>query len=243
MESTSSGMALDTPPLPARRPNLAASVQSAIAEAIRSGQFKIGEFLPTEHALSIMYGVSRPTVREALVRLRAKSPYLSRSGHRTRVDRHPDLDRSALTFQDISCIEDFKRCYEFRRNIEAGAARHAALNRDDEDLDKIWQAFDRLHGHALDEMPVDADFTFHVAIASASRNPLFLTVLESIRNQTLFTMDLSRKFSRPQQLQRMRAVEEEHRRVVSAIADSKPDAADAAMRFHIDQSTARVLGK
>lgn len=91
-------------------------------------------------------------------------------------------------------------------------------------------------------MPVDADFSFHAAIASASKNALFLTVLESIRDQALFTMDLSRKFSRPQQMQRMEAVEKEHRRVIEAIIAKEPAAAEAAMRLHIDKSTTRVLG-
>jgi DNA-binding FadR family transcriptional regulator len=226
-----------------RRSNLVETVQNSIIEAIRRGEFKVGDYLPTEQALSVMYGVSRPTVREAMARLRSRGSFLSRSGHRTRIDEHPDARTTELAFDDISCIEDFKRCYEFRRNIEAGAARHAALNRDEDDLEAIWGAFRRLHGYSeADEMPVDADFAFHTAVAAASKNPLFLTVLESIRSQALFTMDLSRKFSRPQQPQRMDAVEEEHRRVAEAIAEGNADAAEAAMRLHIDRSTERVLG-
>lgn len=243
MKPAHSAVAPGQPALLVRRSNLVETVQNSIIEAIRRGEFRVGDYLPTEQALSVLYGVSRPTVREAMARLRARGSFLSRSGHRTRIDEHPDARTAELAFDDISCIEDFKRCYEFRRNVEAGAARYAALNRDDDDLESIRRAFRRLHGDSKAvEMPVDADFAFHAAVAAASKNPLFLTVLESIRSPALFTMDLSRKFSRPQQPQRMDAVEEEHRRVLDAIVEGNADAAEAAMRFHIDQSTERVLG-
>jgi DNA-binding FadR family transcriptional regulator len=55
-------------------------------------------------------------------------------------------------------------------------------------------------------------------------------------------MDLSRKFSCPRQLQRMTIVEEEHRRVVEFIVRKEPVAAEAAMRLHISNAAARVLG-
>jgi DNA-binding FadR family transcriptional regulator len=236
-------MAHDQQPSVVRRPNLVETVQTAIVEAIKRGEFKVGACLPTEQQLSIKYGVSRPTMREALVRLRAKSPFLSRQGHRTHIDFHPDVDEPLLSFADISSIEDFKKCYEFRCSIEAGSAKLAALNRNDDDIERIWQAFYQLHGQPdHDEIPVDADFAFHTSIASATGNPLFLTALTSIHNQVLFAMDLSRKFSRPRQPQRMAAVEEEHRRVVESIVSKDPAAADAAMRLHIDNSVARVLG-
>ncbi|MEC4718428.1 FadR/GntR family transcriptional regulator [Noviherbaspirillum sp. CPCC 100848] len=236
-------MAHDQQPSVVRRLNLVETVQKAIVEAIKHGEFKVGECLPTEQQLSMRYGVSRPTMREALVRLRAKSPFLSRQGHRTHIDFHPDVDKPRLSFSDISCIEDFKKCYEFRCSIEAGSARFAALNRNDDDIERIWQAFHLLHGQVgHDEMPVDADFAFHTSIASAAGNPLFLTMLTSIHDQVLFVMDLSRKFSHPRQLQRMAAVEEEHRRVVESIVRKDPAAAEAAMRLHIDNSVARVLG-
>ncbi|WP_194726588.1 FadR/GntR family transcriptional regulator [Noviherbaspirillum malthae] len=128
-----------------RRPNLVETVQTAIVEAIRRGEFKVGNCLPTEQELSTRYGVSRPTMREAIIRLRAKSPFLSRQGYRTYIDCHPDAYHPLLSFADISCVEDLRQCYEFRRTIEGGAAKFAALNRDGDDIENIWQAFHRLH--------------------------------------------------------------------------------------------------
>lgn len=227
-----------------RRPNLLASVQDAIIDAIERGEFKVGGCLPSEQALSMMYGVSRPIIREALICLRARAPFLLRKGHRTYIDPAMRGTRQALSFDGSFSIDDFRKCYAFRRNIESGAARLAALNRDDSDVIPIRKTFHQLHGGSyFEERPVDADFAFHLAIASSSRNPFFPIVLQSVRKQALFTMHLSREFSQPQPPQRMEAVEEEHRRVLEAIVAKDADAAAAAMRFHIDQSMARVLGE
>ena len=60
------------------------SISKQIAEQLRqaivSGRFKIGERLPTEDELAQRYGVSRPSVREALKRLAAQNLVRSRRG-------------------------------------------------------------------------------------------------------------------------------------------------------------------
>ena len=61
-----------------------ASLSKQIAEQLRAaivaGQFKIGERLPTEDELAQRYGVSRPSVREALKRLAAQNLVRARRG-------------------------------------------------------------------------------------------------------------------------------------------------------------------
>ena len=61
-----------------------ASLSKQIAEQLRAaivdGRFKIGERLPTEDELAQRYGVSRPSVREALKRLAAQNLVRARRG-------------------------------------------------------------------------------------------------------------------------------------------------------------------
>ncbi len=45
-------------------------VASQIIEAIRNGEFKLGDKLPSEQAMAKSLGVSRPSIREALGALR-----------------------------------------------------------------------------------------------------------------------------------------------------------------------------
>ena len=61
-----------------------ASISRQIAEQLRNaivaGQFKIGQRLPTEDELAKRFGVSRPSVREALKRLAAQNLVRARRG-------------------------------------------------------------------------------------------------------------------------------------------------------------------
>ncbi|MFP3271168.1 MAG: GntR family transcriptional regulator, partial [Paraburkholderia sp.] len=63
-----------------------------ILNQILEGEYKEGERLPTEHALAERFETSRPTVREALARLRADGIIVTRHGSGTTVARRPDPD-------------------------------------------------------------------------------------------------------------------------------------------------------
>jgi len=60
--------------------SLAGQIAEALEQAMLEGRLKIDERLPTEDELAARYGVSRPTVREALKRLAARHLIRSRRG-------------------------------------------------------------------------------------------------------------------------------------------------------------------
>jgi DNA-binding FadR family transcriptional regulator len=65
-------------------------VADAIAKLIRGGQFAMGSRLPPERDLVTRFGVSRPTVREALVALEiasARAPMCARKSPRRAIRR------------------------------------------------------------------------------------------------------------------------------------------------------------
>lgn len=224
-----------------KREKLADVLYAAILKSILDGELKEGDRLPGEEALSEQYRVSRPTIREALARLRAGGIIVSRQGSGSYVGR--PQQQQVLTFSNIASVADFKRCYEFRRAIEAGAAGHAARMRDADDIIQIQSAYQRLQDMiARNEMAVDEDFALHMAIAVAAKNPLFPSVLESIHKQTVFSMSLSRNLSREQGTQRMASADSEHRAVIEAILNQDAAAASAAMYAHINNSIIRILG-
>ena len=61
---------------------LAKQIAESLREQILSGQIKVAERLPTEEELARQFGVSRPTIREALKRLAAENLIQSRRGPR-----------------------------------------------------------------------------------------------------------------------------------------------------------------
>src|ERR1700753_3974555 len=60
--------------------SVAKQISEQIREAIVNGQLQVGQRLPTEDDLAQKYGVSRPTIREALKRLAAQNLIRSRRG-------------------------------------------------------------------------------------------------------------------------------------------------------------------
>ena len=90
-----------------------------------------GARLPPENELATLFGVSRPTVRETLSRLRDDGVIISRRGSGSYVSR-PDsshVEMSDVTFDRIDSFEQIQKCYEFRKAIEGEACYLAATRR------------------------------------------------------------------------------------------------------------------
>jgi DNA-binding FadR family transcriptional regulator len=220
---------------------LADRIYSDILNSIMEGEFKEGDRLLTEHALAERFATSRPTVREALARLRADGIIVTRRGSGTTVGRRPDPD--VRRFAPLETLSDIRRCYEFRVVTEAGAAELAALKADDNDILAIQQAFDELE-RVVETQGIGAkdDFAFHLAIARASKNQFFITVLSFIEEQVVFSMNLSRNLSLVKTIERQRLVQAEHLEVLEAIRARDPARAGRAMRAHLENALDRMFG-
>lgn len=212
-----------------------------ILNRIVEGEYKEGERLPTEHALAERFATSRPTVREALARLRADGIIMTRHGSGTTVARRPDPD--VRRFAPLETLSDIRRCYEFRIVTEAGAAEHAALKADADDIAAIQHAWDQLE-RIVETQGIGAkdDFMFHLAVARASKNPFFITVMSFIEEQILFSMNLSRNLSLVKTVARQRLVQDEHRAVLDAIRRKDARGAANAMRAHLENALERMFG-
>src|ERR1700730_3201445 len=219
---------------------LADRIYERIIKQIVVGEFHIGERLPSENQLGTELGVSRAVVREALARLQADGVTIARRGAGTYVQRQPG--REFLRLAPIGGIADLMRCFEFRVALEGEAASLAALRRNDDDLNTIEGAFERLNLiNAAGELGVEEDIIFHAAIAAASRNQLFIQTLEALAKHVFNGMNLTRHISLSRNKRRLALVQEEHSRIVQAIRDLDPDEARAAMRTHISNARNRAL--
>jgi DNA-binding FadR family transcriptional regulator len=224
-----------------KSPGLADRIYSEILNSIIEGEFKEGERLLTEHALAERFATSRPTVREALARLRADGIIVTRRGSGTTVGRRPDPD--VRRFAPLETLSDIRRCYEFRVVTEAGAAALAASKADEADIAAIQHAWDDLE-RIIETQGIGAkdDFAFHLAIARASKNQFFITVMSFIEEQVVFSMNLSRNLSLVKTIERQRLVQAEHLEVLEAIRARDPERAGRAMRAHLENALDRMFG-
>lgn len=224
---------------PSRLPD---RIYEQILEQIISGEFSIGDRLPSENQLGAEYKVSRAVVREAFSRLLADGVIATRQGAGTFVQRKPG--REFLRLAPIGGIADLMRCFEFRIALEGEAAHLAAQRRTDDNLAAMTAAFEKLEeANSKGQLGIQEDIEYHLAIARASRNQLFVQTLDALALHTFNGMNITRNLSLTRNRKRLMLVQEEHRRVLEAIRDGDDEAARSLMRAHIDNARHRALGE
>jgi DNA-binding FadR family transcriptional regulator len=221
-------------------PSLADQVFDQLLTQIVEEKYPVNSRLPSEQALAQSFGVSRPVLRTALARLRTDGIIQSRRGSGNYIRRRPD--RQVVSFVPLGSIADIQRCYEFRVDVEGAAAAWAARRRDAEDLKQIENAFQILESSYIQqELGIDADQKLHLAIARASKNRFFVSVLEALGPQISFGVKLSRSLTLLDVPSRQELVLAEHRAVLDAIRKEQPDAAQEAMQKHITAAKNRMF--
>ncbi len=220
---------------PGRGYALADQVYERILSRIVDGTHPVNARLPSEAAQADGLGVSRPVLRQALKRLRDDGVIVSRQGSGSYVIERPD--RAMLTFAPVGSIADIRRTFEFRAVIEGEAAALAAERRSEPDLTAIAGAMtaleDAIRTGALGS---EEDGAFHLAICAATGNHYFPSVLASMQPQVLAGMNLARSLSMTRPAARLTLLQDEHRKILSALEAGDPAAARAAMRGHIENA-------
>lgn len=211
-------------------------IASLISEHIDRGLFPVGSLLPAERDLAQQLGVSRTSVREALIALEVSGKVSIRVGHGVQIlQATPRSDRVGARADvgdgDIGVIQ----LMQARRYVEAKTAELAALNRNKANLERLEQALDvQARARTVDAPEYrNGDRDFHVEIARASGNAAYTMIIADLWDYVCKpTFD---KFEEllmgPERLQMTAA---EHRRILEAIAAGDSVAARRAMRSHLD---------
>ncbi len=228
--------------LPEKKERLGDRLYGQILEQIASGVLRSGDKLPSENELCRLFNVSRPVVRQALMRLQADGLVATRKGSGTVVQNTPP--EGLTRFAQPGDVAHMLRCLELRMAIESQAAMSAATRHTAPQLRRIARALDALKEQVgKGSITAAADFSFHQAIAAASGNVLFGQVLQSldeaIRRGMVIAIGLTREGS-PERAQR---VFDEHRAIYDAIARRDAQGAELAMRYHLDRVRQRVTDR
>lgn len=212
-------------------------IADQLREAIERGEFPAGTRLPPERDLAAQLGVSRPSVREALIALEVEGRVEVRMGSGIYV-REPDpaVARAAL-HEAESPLETIRA----RQLIEGELAAYAALHMKRAQLTGLREAIALMEDEARHgQVPTGGDRLFHTRIAEASDNSVLLRVVSELfdeRHNPLFEQ-LGSHFENA----RSWAIAiEEHKAVVDAIARQDAAAAREAMVRHLANSHDRFM--
>jgi GntR family transcriptional repressor for pyruvate dehydrogenase complex len=215
---------------PIKRRRLYEDIVEQIKLLIKEGKLKSGDQIPSERELCDIFKVSRNSVREAIRILEEYGILNSRIGDGTYVIIGSE---GSLVKPFAKLIHDEKsklfEIFQFRSIIEPNIAALAAEYASAQDIRKLEQILKNQKKQLRDaERSVDLDDKFHIMIARATRNAILLTVVERIN-------DLIAE-SRAEYLQndiRRKKSLAGHTKILSAIMNREPAAAQKAMRDHI----------
>lgn len=215
------------------RQTLSQAVSAAVLERIRTGEFAPGDRLPTEKMLMEQYGVGRNSVREAVQALVTLGLVEVRPGRGATV---LGIDSAnAVDAETVSVLlkeEAVDDLYEFRLLLEVEIAACAARRASEEDLAEIERRVRAYHfAYSQGGSVSEADDAFHVALARASRNSVYETILGAVTGLIANARRLSERV--PWAVERAVA---EHTQIAEAINAHDPDAAARLMRRHIESA-------
>lgn len=223
---------------PIARTKTTEQVVERIERLIVERRLSENEMLPSERELAAMLGVSRNILREALSVLGQKGLIETVPGRRSRVVR-PGVRQLRSTVDLMVRVGDVSltELSEVRSILEPEIAARAAERAGPEQIEQLKAIMALLEARQGDPAGhVEADLSFHRAIATIAGNALLIVLMEAIGEPIMHSMALGTRIPR--------AVGEAdvfHRAVCDAIAEHDPEGAAAAMHRHMDHVRRYVI--
>lgn len=185
-----------------------------IVDEIRNGSMRPGDRL-IETDLADRLGISRTPIREAIRALESDG-----------LVSH--VPRLGATIRQLDHAE-ISELYDMRSVLEGTAARFAARAASDVELDELAAIHRAFAAASAKAALYDLNRQFHAALLDSARNRFLLKAVDAV-NTTLFILGPSTM----DQDARASAAVAEHGAVLNALRARDQDAAERAMRTHIE---------
>jgi GntR family transcriptional repressor for pyruvate dehydrogenase complex len=160
------------------------AVVSQIAEAIRTGQLRYGDRLPSERDLAQRMEVSRPTLREAIKVLAQAGVVEVRPGSSGGTFVRSEVIPASLVEATQSRLAEIPAVLEARRALEPAVARLAAKNGSAAEFDEMERIV-ALQRQSLNDWAriTQLDNRFHGQLARATQNPVLVALMTTLAHQ------------------------------------------------------------
>ncbi|MDD5636560.1 MAG: FadR/GntR family transcriptional regulator [Atribacterota bacterium] len=206
-----------------------------IRELIREGKLKPGDRLPSEQELAEQFGISRPSVREAMSALEILGITERRVGKGNFIK---DNSLSSTFYEEeILELEQEESPFELleaRKVLETELAGLASQKGSPEDIAAIETALSNMRD-ALGNIPrmMEMDREFHINIAKAAHNSLLFSVMlnmSDLLKERLWVNMKEKTWNLPDYPQKYI---KEHSAILEAIKSKDEKSARKAMYFHL----------
>lgn len=218
---------------PAAGQTAAVRIARAIVEEIEADGFPVGASLPSEAALAGRFGVSRPSLREALSALHFAGYVESRKGAGTVVvsaDPVPGAPRDPRAAASYAEVVDL---LEARLALEPAVLELAAHDPDPPALDAAAAAAGGMRMAAERAVPADTDHRLHALLAATCRNKLLVAAAVELLDRASGPFWRATQQAAWDDAEALRRWHAQHEAVVAALVDGDAAAAARTSREHL----------
>jgi len=221
-----------------RPQSLSSEVAEKLQNFLKSDKIRIGEKLPSEHKLCALFGVSRTVIREAVSQLKSIGLVETKRGIGAIViekETKPTEFAYDILPNDLNSI---LHILELRMSVESMAAELAALRHNKNDLVQLKQCLDNFKKASTSGASTHLeDFAFHLAIATATKNPFYKKLYHQLNQDAIPRMKaLSPNKDDKTTRTYLNRIHEEHVSIYSAIKAKDSKAARDAMNQHLQKA-------
>lgn len=225
---------------PIRQIKASDQIQQHIRDHILENNLRPGDTIPSEVELASIFGVGRPTVREAMNALAGSGLVQISSGRKPRVSvvnaaAIGRIFEHGLAIQQLSALE----VLEYRRIIETGCAKLAAERATPEQRLELVKLADNLKDAEGDlKAYSEADIDFHNSLANAAMNPLVRLTVQAVAGLALESSRTGlRALTNASEYSDISRI---HMDIAKAIQSGDVEATGQAMEVHFDSALCRL---
>lgn len=211
-----------------RRAGLVDQVIDQLRDAVRQGEWPVGNRIPPEPELATTLGVGRNTVREAVRALSHSGLLEVRQGDGTYVRATSEVSGAIRRL----CGSELREVLQVRRMLEVEAARLAATDRTEEELAGLRALHtqrDKAQAESRFADFVQTDADFHMAVVACAHNTLLTELYRGLTE----AITASVAATTHQELGPAEHIE--HRGIIDAIAAKDPARAAAEAAAFLDE--------
>ncbi|MCR4705622.1 MAG: FadR family transcriptional regulator [Lachnospiraceae bacterium] len=219
---------------PIQKINVVEQVFEQMQRLLIEGTWRSGDKLPSENELSVTFGVSRMTIRQAMQKLKALGLIETRTGSGSYVrELNPEDSLNDLIPLMYIGKPSQLHVFQFREMIDSESVRIATTRIDDrhvnklEDLlTKMKEAADNDDGEAFSKY----DLKFHMVIVKLTDNPMMIKAYEILLNV------LTESMNSVIEKMKYKPALNFHRKIIDAMKRKNEVLAEQTMREHIRQN-------
>ena len=204
-----------------------------LREHILRGKLNPGERIMSERELAAAFNVSRTSVREAINRLTAMGFLEQKQGRGTFVCLPAPEEKNALVVAmkgETLSIEDL---LEVRLGLECNATYFAAERATEKDIYLMEQSIATLKKSTAEGITnAEADVSFHMAIAYATRNLLHIQIMRDLYEYLSVSIE-EYQYHRLEASTKMAEIAQDHAQIAALIKEHDREGAFQAMFSHL----------